>query len=186
MIGRFLGAISLSDIASKTRKALMMFALPILAFIIVLIVLSSKGMNNNLAFHFLIVMMINFGAFFLGKSVSSRLLAVFALCCVSLLVVTMFSTGYVALWSILGIGLFNSIMWSNIFTLAIDKLGQYTSYGSSLLVMMIVGGAIIPVTQGLVADIPGIGIQYSFIVPIIAYLYLVFYGVKGHRVKPIE
>jgi FHS family L-fucose permease-like MFS transporter len=98
----------------------------------------------------------------------------------------MFSTGYVALWSILGIGLFNSIMWSNIFTLAIDKLGQYTSYGSSLLVMMIVGGAIIPVTQGLVADIPGIGIQYSFIVPIIAYLYLVFYGVKGHRVKPIE
>ena len=98
-----------------------------------------------------------------------------------LLATTMSTSGSVALWSILGIGLFNSIMWSNIFTLAIDKLGENTSYGSSLLVMMIVGGAIIPVVQGLVADIPGIGVAYSFIVPLIAYLYLVFYGLRGYK-----
>ena len=89
--------------------------------------------------------------------------------------------GTVAIWSIIGIGLFNSIMWSNIFTLAIDKLGEYTSYGSSFLVMMIVGGALLPLLQGVVADIPAIGLKYCFVVPLLGYLYLVFYGLKGYQ-----
>jgi FHS family L-fucose permease-like MFS transporter len=69
-------------------------------------------------------------------------------------------------------------MWSNIFTLAIAKLKQYTSYGSSLLVMMIVGGAVLPLIQGIVAD--GIGVKLSYVVPLLAYGYLVFYGLRGY------
>jgi FHS family L-fucose permease-like MFS transporter len=78
------------------------------------------------------------------------------------------------MWSIISIGLFNSIMWSNIFTLAITGLGKYTSQGSSLLVMAILGGALIPLLQGAFAD--AIGIQYSFFIPLLCYIYIVFYG----------
>ena len=70
-------------------------------------------------------------------------------------------------------------MWSNIFTLAIDGLDKYTSQGSSLLVMMIVGGAILPLMQGLFADI--IGVQYSLFVPLFGYAYLIFYGLYGYK-----
>jgi FHS family L-fucose permease-like MFS transporter len=71
-------------------------------------------------------------------------------------------------------------MWSNIFTLAIDKLGKFTSQGSSLLVMMILGGAIIPVIQGSVAD--AAGVHFSFVVPLIPYIYIAYYGWKGHKI----
>jgi FHS family L-fucose permease-like MFS transporter len=181
MVGRFIGAVAMSDIKDPMRKTLLMLALPVVAFIVVAIVVNIRGLDMSLAFGFGLMMTLNFAAFFLGRSLPHRLLAVFALCCMILLATTMSTSGSMALWSILGIGLFNSIMWSNIFTLAIDKLGENTSYGSSLLVMMIVGGAIIPVVQGLVADIPGIGVAYSFIVPLIAYLYLVFYGLRGYK-----
>lgn len=183
MVGRFIGAVSLSDMKDKTRKALLMAAFPIAAFVIVYLVVTSRGMSGSFAVNFLIIMLLNYGAFFLGRSMPARLLAVFALANILLLVTTMSTQGQLALWSVLGIGLFNSIMWSNIFTLAIKDLGEHTSYGSSLLVMMIVGGAIIPVLQGLVADIPAIGVQYCFFIPALAYGYLVFYGLKGHLIK---
>ena len=82
----------------------------------------------------------------------------------------------------IGIGLFNSIMWSNIFTLAIKDLGKYTPQGSSLLVMSILGGAIIPFVQGYVADLMG-GYHYSFFIPMISYVYLAFYGLNGYKVR---
>jgi FHS family L-fucose permease-like MFS transporter len=98
-----------------------------------------------------------------------------------LLIVTMVSGGHVAMWSILGIGLFNSIMFPTIFTLAIAKLGRHTSSGSALLCMGIVGGALIPWVTGKVAD--GIGLHHAFIVPFICYLYILFYGLKGSAPK---
>lgn len=183
MVGRFIGAVSLSDMKNKTQKTLLMAVFPLVAFAIVYLVVTSRGMSGGFALNFLIIMVLNYLAFFLGKSMPSRLLAVFALANIILLITTMSTEGQLALWSVLGIGLFNSIMWSNIFTLAIEDLGEHTSYGSSLLVMMIVGGAIIPVIQGLVADIPSIGVTYCFFVPALAYGYLVFYGLKGHRIK---
>jgi FHS family L-fucose permease-like MFS transporter len=70
-------------------------------------------------------------------------------------------------------------MWSNIFTLAIKGLGQHTSQGSSLLVMMILGGALVPLAQGWVADVMG-GYHASFFIPMICYCYLAFYGLKGY------
>jgi FHS family L-fucose permease-like MFS transporter len=94
-----------------------------------------------------------------------------------LLIVTMVSGGHVAMWSVLAIGLFNSIMFPTIFTLAIAKLGRHTSSGSGLLCMAIVGGALVPWITGKVAD--GIGLHHAFIIPFICYLYIIYYGLKG-------
>ena len=94
-----------------------------------------------------------------------------------LLVTTMLSKGYVAMWSVLVIGLFNSIMFPNIFTLAIARLGRHTSSGSALLCMAIVGGAIVPWVTGKFADVASL--QYAFVVPLACYLYVMYYGFKG-------
>jgi len=96
-----------------------------------------------------------------------------------LLVVTMSTTGQVAMWSALAIGLFNSIMFPTIFTTAIERLGTLTSKASSLLVMAIVGGALIPLAQGALADT--IGIQHAFVVPLVCYVYIIWYGLQGSR-----
>ena len=121
---------------------------------------------------------------FLGSAIlryaqPARVLAINATVVCALLVITMLSKGYVAMWSVLLIGLFNSIMFPNIFTLAISKLGRHTSSGSALLCMAIVGGAIIPWVTGKFADI--VSLQYAFIVPLICYLYVVYYGFKGYE-----
>lgn len=182
MIGRFLGAISMS---TTSNKALKMIGIPVIAFLITIILTNNSGLDKNFAYGFGLMMLLNYLAFFLGKSLPNRVLAVFAFICVVMLFVTMATSGNIAMWSVLSIGLFNSIMWSNIFTLAIKGLKDDTSYGSSLLVMMIVGGAIIPLIQGLVADIAFVGVKYCYIVPMFAYLYLVFYGLTGYKVKNI-
>jgi FHS family L-fucose permease-like MFS transporter len=107
-----------------------------------------------------------------------RILALFA-CVAALLVVTTMSTsGSLAMWSVLAVGLFNSIMFPTIFTLAIAGLGKHTSQGSGILCMAIVGGALVPVIQGAIAD--RIGIHHCFIIPALCYLYIVWYGWKGH------
>jgi FHS family L-fucose permease-like MFS transporter len=82
------------------------------------------------------------------------------------------------MWAILSVGLFNSIMFPTIFTLAIEGLGKHTGQGSGILCMAIVGGAIIPVIQGALAD--SVGIQMAFFLPVVCYAYIVFYGAKGH------
>jgi len=181
MIGRFSGAISLSKIPSKFKKYLLMFGITILTFLIIFFAIYIKsGMGISMILPFLLIIILNYLAFIIGKSIPQRTLLVFALIAIVLLIVGLSSTGQLALWSIVGIGLFNSIMWSNIFTLAIAKLGRFTSQGSSLLVMAILGGAIVPVIQGAVAD--SIGVHPSFIVPIICYIYIAYYGWKGYKV----
>jgi len=96
-----------------------------------------------------------------------------------LVVISMLSFGHVAMWTILAVGLFNSIMFPSIFTLAIDGLGHLTGKGSGLLVAAIVGGAIIPELQGLLAD--RIGIHHAFVLAAMCYLYIAFYGFKGSK-----
>ena len=98
-----------------------------------------------------------------------------------LLLVTMNTDGNVAIWSVLSIGLFNSIMFPTIFSLAIDKLGSLTSRGSGLLCLAIVGGAIIPVVQGFVADIWHI--QISFVVPLLCYVFILWYGLNVAKLQ---
>ena len=114
-----------------------------------------------------------------------RLLAFNATVAIALLLIAISSGGRLAMWSVLAIGLFNSIMFPTIFTLAIEGLGIHTSQASSLLVMAIVGGAIIPPLQGWVADSTG-SLQLSFLVPLVCYAYIVYYGFAGYKIKPVD
>ncbi|HEX3695569.1 MAG TPA: L-fucose:H+ symporter permease [Polyangia bacterium] len=107
-----------------------------------------------------------------------KVLALHALGAAGLVVLTMLATGSVAMWSVIAVGLFNSIMFPTIFTIAIDGLGKHTSQGSGILCMAIVGGALIPPLQGVLAD--SIGIHHCFIIPVICYLFIAWYGMKGH------
>ncbi len=97
-----------------------------------------------------------------------------------LVLTTMLTFGHIAMWAILLVGLFNSIMFPTIFTLAIDGLGKHTQEGSGILCMAIVGGAILPLIQGVMAD--KIGIHHAFILPILCYAFIAYYGFKGHEV----
>jgi FHS family L-fucose permease-like MFS transporter len=115
-----------------------------------------------------------------GRSNAGRTLGLFASAVVGLLAVAIASEGRLAMWCVLGVGLFTSIGWSNTFSLAIEGVGIYKSQASSLLVMAIVGGAILPPAQGFFAD--HLGLKFSFIVPLLAYAYVAFYGWKGHAV----
>ncbi|MCB0555921.1 MAG: sugar MFS transporter [Phaeodactylibacter sp.] len=180
MVGRFLGAISLSRQNSFTQKALKLLPVPLLAIAVVFAVITINQLSTSVVWGFGTMLILSYLAFLFGRSKPNSLMSLFAVCAMVLLTVTMLGSGKVALWAVLGVGLFNSIMWSNIFTLAISGLKQFTSYGSSLLVMMIMGGAIIPILQGVVADTP-LGVKFSFLVPFAAYAYLVFYGLKGYK-----
>ena len=98
---------------------------------------------------------------------------------IALILTAILSSGYVAMWSILAVGLCNSIMFPTIFSMALHKLGALTGQGSGFLCMAIVGGAIVPFLQGYVAD--SVNLQMSFFVPLACYLYIVFYGLKYRR-----
>jgi FHS family L-fucose permease-like MFS transporter len=91
----------------------------------------------------------------------------------------MLTGGHTAMWSILAVGLFNSIMFPTIFSMGVAELGPLTSSGSGLLSMAIVGGAILPVIQGVIAD--HVGIHHAFILPVLCYLYIMFYGLSGSK-----
>jgi FHS family L-fucose permease-like MFS transporter len=94
-------------------------------------------------------------------------------------VTSMLTFGHTAMWAMLAIGFFNSIMFPSIFTLAIDGLGHLTGKGSGLLVAAIVGGAIIPLLQGIFAD--RMGLHHAFVLAALCYLYIAFYGFKGSQ-----
>lgn len=181
MIGRFLGAISLSAI-DKKKKYISMLFVSVLAFSVVYLAVYLKtGVSFEQIIPYVVFLLLNYFAFIIGKSLPGRTLSIFALAPIVLLLVGIFGSHLWAMWAILGIGIFNSIMWSNIFTMAIKGLGDFTSQGSSILVMFIVGGAILPPIQGAVADL--VGVQLSFFVPMLSYVYLAYYGWKGHLAK---
>ena len=117
------------------------------------------------------------GAVLMNYIADTRYLAVNAVIAVVMIVVSINTTGDVAMWSILAVGFFNSIMFPTIFTLAIKGLGSLTSKGSGLVCQAIVGGALVPLIQGVAADM--IGIQLSFIVPMLCYIYIGWYALKG-------
>lgn len=100
-----------------------------------------------------------------------------------LVTISMLTTGHIAMGTIIAVGLFNSVMFPNIFTLGIAELGPLTGEGSGLLIAAIVGGAIIPVAQGVIAD--KAGVHHAFILPVLCYLYIVYYGFKGSKPVPV-
>ena len=117
------------------------------------------------------------GAAAMNYVAPTKYLSLNALIAIVMIVVSMNTTGSLAMWSILAVGFFNSIMFPTIFTLAVKGLGSLTSKGSGLVCQAIVGGALIPLVQGVAADI--IGIQLSFIVPMLCYIYIGWYALRG-------
>lgn len=122
-----------------------------------------------------------FGSALLAFLNPRKLLAGFAVIAGALVLTSMFSAGPVAMVSIILVGLFNSIMFPTIFALGIERLGPLTDKASSLLIMAIVGGALIPLAQGKLAD--HIGIQHAFVLPVLCYAFIVFYGISGSRIR---
>jgi FHS family L-fucose permease-like MFS transporter len=174
MIGRFMGAFALSELRGWLKHTLVA-AVPVVAFVVIV---STSGFGH--AGHYGIFLALLLVAFFLGEASAQRMLALFSGIIIALLTTGILSSGDTAKWAILAIGLFCSVMWSNIFSLAIEGLGTLKSQASSLLVMAILGGALLPPLQGWVADVSG-SIQLSFSIPIIAFAYIAFYGVYGYR-----
>lgn len=173
MIGRFMGAFALSDMSRRLKHTLVA-CVPAAAFLTILVL---SGLSE--ALHYGVFLLILLAAFVIGESSAHRMLALFSGVIIALLLAGMTTAGATAQWTILSVGLFCSVMWSNIFSLAIEGLGPLKSQASSLLVMAILGGAILPPLQGWVADHSGI--QASFVVPMIAFAYITFYGLYGYR-----
>ncbi len=185
MIGRLMGAISLSNI-QQSRKYLFM-ALAAIGATAVIFANATFKENLTHGHHidpmtilpYVGMVMMSFAFFVLGRSNPGKMVGLFALVAMALTAFSMGSKGEFALWSIIGIGLFNSIMWSNIFSLSIRGLGKDTSQGSALLVMMIVGGAVMPLIQGALMD--AYGVRTSLSIVFVGYAYLVYFGFFGAR-----
>ena len=119
------------------------------------------------------------GSGLLQKVNTGKLLGICAVCAAGLVATSMLTSGHVAMWSIILVGFFNSIMFPSIFTLGVAELGPLTGDGSGIMIMAIVGGAIIPLAQGWIAD--KIGIHHAFFLPVICYLYILFFALSGSK-----
>src|SRR5258708_2478222 len=119
------------------------------------------------------------GSGLLQKMKTGQLLGICAVCAAALVAISMMSTGHFAMWSIIFVGFFNSIMFPSIFTLGVAELGPLTGDGSGIMIMAIVVGALIPLAQGAVAD--RIGIDNAFFLPLICYLYILYFALGGSR-----
>ncbi|HWY22849.1 MAG TPA: sugar MFS transporter [Candidatus Acidoferrum sp.] len=119
------------------------------------------------------------GSGLLQKMKTGQLLGICSVCAAALVAISMVSTGHFAMWSIILVGFFNSIMFPSIFTLGVAELGPLTGDGSGVMIMAIVGGALIPLAQGAIAD--KIGIHHAFFLPVICYLYILFFALSGSK-----
>jgi FHS family L-fucose permease-like MFS transporter len=142
--------------------------------------LSEKVAASFVAFYWGGAMIGRFiGSALLQTMKTGRLLGICAVCAGSLVTISMISTGHFAMWSIILVGFFNSIMFPSIFTLGVAELGPLTGDGSGVMIMAIVGGAILPLVQGAIAD--RIGIHHAFFLPVICYLYILFFALSGSK-----
>jgi FHS family L-fucose permease-like MFS transporter len=171
MIGRFIGAVALS-IMPVGKKYNTFIGIGLTVF---LLIWTTYDFRTGLGMFALVCF--NAALFRLAKFIPENTLSIFAGMIILLLVLVIFLNGMPAVWCIVAIGFFNSIMFPTIFTLAVKGLGDYTSQGSSLLVMACVGGAAVPLVQGYFTDITN-NLQLSFFIPVICYAYILFFGLK--------
>ena len=180
MIGRWTGSIGAFDI-SESLKRILLFITPFIAFGVVIAVNSfSNPLTISEIGIFSLLIVIQIFGFYLAKDNALKIMAIFSLLGVIAMLVGIFGSGEIALFAFLTGGLFCSIMWPCIFSLSITGLGKYTSQGSSFLVMMILGGAIIPPLQGKLADI--FGIITSYWVAVICFIFLLLYSVTTKQI----
>lgn len=175
MIGRWTGAISVFDI-SKSTKNILFVVVPVIAFGVILFFNSMAGHDVSHLYVYIACVAFQIVGFFLGAEKPAKTLLVFGTMGVIATLIGLATTGQLAVFAFMSGGLFCSIMWPCIFSLSISGLGKYTSQGSAFLIMMILGGGIIPPLQGKLADI--IGIHASYIVPVACFAYLAFFAFK--------
>ncbi|MGZ3751507.1 MAG: MFS transporter [Mucilaginibacter sp.] len=173
MIGRWAGAIAVFNPSKGLRKVLLI-VVPYVAFGVVLAVNAISGQNVTVLYAYAGVVAFQVAGFFLGQDRPARTLMIFGLLGMAAMVIGLLTEGTLATYAFMSGGLFCSILWPSIFALAIAGLGKYTSQGSAFLVMMILGGGIIPLLQGKTSDI--LGIHESYFIPVLCFAYLAFYG----------
>jgi FHS family L-fucose permease-like MFS transporter len=187
MIGRWTGAIPVFNFKESTKQILM-FIVPLVAFGIVIGISAISQYDVRPLYFYILCVLVQIAAFYISKNKPARTLLLFATLGLLAMLIGLFTTGKVAIYSFLSGGLFCSIMWPAIFNLSIAGLGKYTTQGSAFLIMMILGGGIIPPLQGKMADyiqsksdVVGYGIHQSYWVPVLCFAYLAFLGfaVKG-------
>lgn len=178
MIGRWASAIHAFELKEKT-KHILTIVVPLVAFGIVLGLTSLAGHDVNNLYAYIICVIIQIVGFYLGKNKPARTLMIFSLLGLIATVIGFTTVGIVSVYALLSVGLFCSIMWPCIFSLSLGGLGKYQAQGSAFLIMMILGGAIIPPLQGKLSDI--IGIQPSFIIGSICFIYLTLFALIVKR-----
>jgi FHS family L-fucose permease-like MFS transporter len=187
MIGRWVGSISAFELSESAKKWLT-FIVPMVAFVIVLLVNAASGYTVQILYYYIVCVLIQVGAFYVSKDKPARMLMIFGFLGVVAMAVGLATTGKIAIYAFISGGLFCSIMWPAIFTLSVAGLGKYTTQGSAFLIMMILGGGVIPPIQGKLADfldsrsdVPGAGIHESYWIPLLCYAYITFFAifVKG-------
>jgi len=178
MIGRWAGSINAFKFSSQAKK-LLTFIVPLVAFGIVIGVNALAQKDITPLRWYVVCVLLQILAFYISNDKPARTLLVFSLMGVAAMLIGLATTGTIAVYAFLSGGLCCSIMWPCIFSLAVTGLGKYTSQGSAFLIMMILGGGIIPPIQGKLSDI--IGIHSSFFVAVICFAYLAFFAiaVKG-------
>ena len=187
MIGRWVGSIAAFELKPATKQ-LLTFIVPLIAFAIVLGVNAISKYNITVLYYYIICVLIQIGAFYVSNNKPARTLLIFGLLGMISMLIGLYSTGTIATYAFLSGGLFCSIMWPCIFALSIAGLGKYTTQGAAFLIMMILGGGIIPPIQGKLADylqakstVVGYGIHHSYWVPVICFAYIALFAfiVKG-------
>lgn len=173
MIGRWTGAISAFNLKSRTKNILR-FIIPLIAFGVVLVVSKLAGYDISPLYWYILCVAVQIIAFYISQDKPAKTLALYGTLGVVAMVIGLSTTGITAVYAFLSAGLFCSIMWPCIFSLSLAGLGKYQTQGSAFLVMMILGGGIIPPLQGKLSDV--IGIQPSFIVGAICFAYLTFFA----------
>lgn len=174
MIGRWVGAITVFNL-KKTMKTIMTIVVPILAYLVILGVNYLKGSPMKELLLYVPFIGIVILGFFMAGEKPARTMILFGLMAAVLIVIGILLKNEWSTYCFVSGGLFCSVMWPCIFSLSIAGLGKYTTQGSSLLIMMILGGAVLPPLQGYLSD-HGLGIHWSYIVPVIGFLYLAWFG----------
>ena len=174
MIGRWAGAISVFNLQGM-KKTIALIIVPLIAFGVILGVNIISGKDMKPLYYYVVCVIVQIIAFFFSKDKPARTLIIFGAFGITAMLIGLFTTGTTAIYAFLAGGLACSIMWPSIFSLSIIGLGKYTSQGSAFLVMMILGGGIIPPIQGKLSDI--IGIHQSYIIAVVCFAYLTLFAV---------
>lgn len=189
MIGRWAGSISVFE-TSNTTKKILTFIVPLIAFGVIIGANSLAQNDMSPLYWYIICVLIQIVAFFISQDKPAKTLIIFSFLGALAMLIGLFTTGTVAIYAFLSGGLACSIMWPCIFSLSIAGLGKYTSQGSAFLIMMILGGGIIPPIQGKFADylqssnptLEGFGIHNSYIVPVLCFTYLLIFAIVVKRI----